>query len=417
VTRVAAVVAAVATVVAVLACVALGAGLLGGLGAGAGVDTSKPARDDRAPPPRRPGARVTVRWSEAVRGWPSQLAADDSGVIAVSGGRFVSSFASGDGSFRWETEVSGPLHPFMEPAVDARSVLVSAGDRFVMLDRADGAIRWEAEAGTDALGDPGDGGEGVALVAPPASGAAGGAVALTAGPHGSLSGRDATTGTLRWSIAAAGTVDGRLEGDAGTGTVVAVWRDATGSTVRALDVGSGAIRWEQTVEAMAGSPAVAGDTVIVAAGDGDYSASVRALGLADGTVRWQAPVPASFEPGLVPGIAGVGRPAGVVGVVDHHGTVSLLELRTGALRWRTETGVPALGGRLLLTSDAVVIRNEGQQLVVLDRSRGGVVDRRTDPEGLPEGIAAVGDRVLVGWRWTQPGRIDALEIEIVPSRP
>ncbi len=402
---------------AVLACGALGAGLLLGLAGGSGVDTSMPGHPDRAARPPRPGARVTVHWSEAVRGWPSQLSADDSGVVVVSGGRFVSSFASGDGSFQWETEVSGPLHPFIEPAVDAHSVLVSAGDRFVMLDRADGAVRWEAEARTDANGDPGDGAGGVALVPRPSVAAAGGAVGVTAGPNGSLSGRDAGTGARLWSIAAAGTVDGRIERDAGTGTVVAVWTDGTASTVRAVDGVSGVIRWEQPVELMAGSPAVAGDTVIIAAGDGDYSASVRAFSLADGSVRWQAPVPASFEPGLVPGVAGAGGPEGVVGVVDHHGTVSLFDSGTGALRWRTETGVPALGGRLLLTAEAVVIRNEGQQLVILDRSRGGVVDRRTDPEGLPEGIAAVGDRVLVGWRWTQPGRIDALEIEIAPSRP
>jgi outer membrane protein assembly factor BamB len=156
--------------------------------------------------------------------------------------------------------------------------------------------------------------------------------------------------------------------------------------------------------------------VIVASGDGDYRADVRAFDLAGGRVRWTTPVPASFEADLVPGVdvdtMTPGGSDGAVGVEDHLGTVSLLDLATGALRWRTDTGAPALGGRVVITEDAVVVRNEGRQLVILDRIRGRVEVRRTDPHGLPEGIVGAGDRVFVGWRWTEPGRIDALEIEI-----
>ncbi|MGZ8764497.1 MAG: outer membrane protein assembly factor BamB family protein [Acidimicrobiia bacterium] len=400
--------------IAVVACIVLGAALVGVVGAGA--DHGAHPRVGRAAAKSVPGdpmraTRVRVEWSEPVRGWPSQLAADGNGVVAVSGGRFVSLFASSDGSRHWETEVPGPLHPFMEPAIDARSVLVSARDRFIALDRSGGAIRWEVPAATGA--ETADGAGGVALV-PSADGKA---VALTAGSGGTLTGRDPATGSAQWSIVHDGVVDAHLAGDPATGCAVAVWRTRAEATVRAIDVITGALRWEHGVEPMVASPVVAGDAVIVAAGDGDYTASIRAMALADGTIRWRTPVPASFEPDQVPGVADATTRAGVVGVQDHLGTVSLFDLRTGTLRWRTETRVPALGGRVVLTTDAVVVRNEGRQLVILDRPGGGIRARRKDPEGLPEGIASVGDRVLVGWRWTQPGRIDALEIEIARSGP
>jgi len=64
-----------------------------------------------------------------------------------------------------------------------------------------------------------------------------------------------------------------------------------------------------------------------------------------------------------------------------------------------------------------VVRDEGRQLVILDRARGQVRMRRTDPVGVPEGIVGVGERVLVAWRWTEPGRIDALEPDLSRSGP
>ncbi len=390
---------AVRTVVRIVSVALLGA-LVVGCGSG------RPS--ERSTEPLPPGrVRVRVDWSQPVTGWPSQLSADRAGVVAVSGGWLVSSFELGNGTRKWETKVGGQLDPFMEPAIDVRSVLVSAGDRFVVLDRADGAIRWEVPTGADA------GAAGVALVP-----THDGTVAVTAVDDGNLVGRDEATGAPIWSIAREGSLDAHLAVAAASETVVAIWRTADAATVRAFDAASGAVRWEQSVGPMAASPAVAGDLVIVAAGDGDYRASVRAFGLADGRPRWTTPVPASFEPDQVPGVdADPATGAGVVGVQDHLGTVSLLDLPTGAVRWQTETGVPALGGRVLLTSEAVVVRTEGQQLVILDRARGGVRARRTDPDGLPEGIASVGDRVLVGWRWTEPGRIDALELDLSHSRP
>ena len=317
----------------------------------------------------------------------------------MSGGHIVGAFAAGDGSRRWDTEVGGALNPFIEPAVDTRSVLVSAGDRFVLLDRANGGVLWEAPAGGDATG--------VALVASGRDAT----VAVTEVGRGELTGRDASTGALRWTVAREGRLDTHPAGDATTATVVAVWQAAGVATVRAIDVASGAPRWEQRVEALAASPVVAGHVVVIAAGDGDYGASVRALRLADGALRWRTPVPGSFEPDQVPGVDTT-RGHAVVGVQDHLGNVSLLDLATGVVRWRVDTRVPALGGRVLLTAQHVVVRNEGQQLVILDRARGRILGRRSDPAGLPEGIDSVGDRVFVGWRRTDPGRIDALEIEI-----
>ncbi len=355
-------------------------------------------------------ARIHRAWSRSVRGWPSQMTADEAGVVVVSGGRFVSALASGDGSRQWEAEAPGWLSPYIEPAIDAHSVLTSAGDRFVSLDRADGRIRWEAPAGLEGAGEA----RGVALVrAFPIGASPGERVAVTASSDGRLVGRDPVTGTPRWKVERPGVLDAHLAGDPTTGLVIAVWGEADTARVRAIDVASGLIRWEQAVEPMVASPVVAGDVVVVAAGDGSYRANARAFGLTDGKVRWTTPVPASFEPDLVPGVDfGRRDTAGVVVLQDHLGTVSLLDLRDGALRWSTKTRVAALGGSVALTDDAVVIRNEGRQLVILDRARGRIKMRRTDPDGVPEAILAVRDRVLVAWRWTEPGRIDALEIDL-----
>ena len=368
-----------------------------------------PHQSERRSPGRSPSRdRVPVAWSEPVRGWPSQLGADRNGVVVVSGGRYVSSFGPRAGTRQWETSVPGHLHPFLEPAISRRSVLVSAGDRFVSLDRADGRIRWEAPTGADV------GAAAVALV--PTRGV--GTVAVTALDDGRLVGRDGVTGAPTWSIAHDGSLDAHLAVDVERGRVVAIWRTAHLATVRVFDAASGVLRWEQGVAPMTASPVVGSGLVIVAAGDGDYRSSVRAFGLADGAPRWTTRVAASFEADQLPGVAAdAATDDGVVAVQDHLGTVSLLDLSTGAVRWRTETRVPSLGGRVVVTPDSVVVRDEGRQLVILDRARGQVRMRRTDPVGVPEGIVGVGERVLVAWRWTEPGRIDALEPDLSRSGP
>jgi outer membrane protein assembly factor BamB len=368
----------------------------GAAAVGAAVETSRaaaPGRSNRTsarPGARRP-TRVRVAWARLTHGPPSQLAADDHGVIVTGSGGVVTALAAGDAAEQWDVRIDRDPTPFYEPAADATTVLVSATDRFVALDRATGLRRWEVPA-DEALA--------VAL-APTIDGSV---VAVTATFAGGLVGRDTRDGRPRWSIAPEGVLDAHLAVVARAGAVASVWRTDDGATVQLLDAATGTTRWRKRVDAFASSPAAVDDVLVVADGDGDYHARVRALGVADGTTRWSTSVPASFESDLVPAVDPV---AGEIAVIDHLGTLSLLDLRTGALRRRIVTDVPVLGGRPVLTSRLVAVRNEGQELVLVDRRTGTVIDRRTDPDSLPEAIVGAGGRVLVAWRGSD--RVEALD--------
>jgi hypothetical protein len=107
------------------------------------------------------------------------------------------------------------------------------------------------------------------------------------------------------------------------------------------------------------------------------------------------PAAAAFEPALVPA---VDVDAGVLAVADRLGTVTLLSLAGGTRRWQRATRRPSTGGAAVLTPDAVVVRDEADELVVLDRRTGAIRARPWKPAALPEALAGDGRRVFVAWR-------------------
>ncbi len=110
--------------------------------------------------------------------------------------------------------------------------------------------------------------------------------------------------------------------------------------------------------------------VLLLMGDCHHHARVEARDLASGAVRWRAPVPASFEEA----IRSAADDRDVV-VVDHFGVVTLLDLETGELRWRHDTGYALLETRMSLTRRRVVFRSFSGDLFVLARADGRVVAR------------------------------------------
>jgi outer membrane protein assembly factor BamB len=146
------------------------------------------------------------------------------------------------------------------------------------------------------------------------------------------------------------------------GTVVVSVTDFGGGDqggLVALDLATGAERWRYVTPNQArNAPAIEGDTVVVALGNGE----VHAVGLADGAVRWThdaAEDLSTYESSMwaAPTIAD-----GAV-FIALQGRMSALELATGEPRWEAEltSSYPWLGTTAAVTvANGVAIANYGR---------------------------------------------------------
>jgi outer membrane protein assembly factor BamB len=278
-----------------------------------------------------------------------------------------------------------------EPALNARTVLVSADDRFVAFERASGRRRWEAPVGEHAGG--------AVLTRAGAD-----PIALVTTERGVTAALDGRTGQARWSVHLPGDVWAAPAADADAGAGAVVWAGPAGETVsrlRVFDLSTGAVRWEVVVEPGATAPVIHEGLVVVGEGNGNFAARVVARDLASAAERWSVPAPASFESGVTPGADG-----GDVAVTDHFGTITLVDARAGKARWQTAIREPILDTRVVLSAHAVVVRTHGGEVVVLDRESGRVL-RRVDPGGFPVGIGAGAGRLIFAVRLARPDRIEA----------
>jgi len=323
-------------------------------------------------------------WTQPVGGWPYSIAADDELAVVVAD--VVTALDAVDGRVRWEADVPGAwLH---RPAISEQTVLVSADDRFVALERTSGTERWTydaAQAGPVALGTEATGAE----------------VALLASENGALGALDADTGRRRWSIQHTGELWGPSVADPEAGVAAAVWSGFDEPRLRVFDLTTGAIEWEVPVDPYVAPPLMIDGAVVVAEGDGNFSGRATAYALTDGEAVWSVPLPASFQTGTQPAADG-----GQVAVVDRLGTVTVLDDQSGTTVWQAELRRPVLHTRVVLTSDAVVVTDEPGEVVILDRADGEIRER-IRPDGYPVGITNAGDRLLVALRLTEPGRVEA----------
>ncbi len=338
---------------------------------------------------RGPRARASraVMWSAPLRAEPWGLATDDTVVVATSDLGDVEAFTPA-GRPLWSTKVDHIVGG--DPALDVQHVFVATEAAIVAFDRTSGRRFWAA-----VLGIP------LRRVA-----FAGGAV-LASSDDGRLLALDPTSGAVRWSVRYDGAVIAPPVADAG-GNVVATWHLSDTPTVRSLDRATGALRWETPTGPYSAAPAVAGRTVVIAEGDGDYHAQVRALDAGSGTQLWASAVDASFESGVTPGVSG----SDVV-VVDHFGMVTLLDLASGRMGWQTPLDRPVLWTRILITDQAVVLTTWARDLVTIDRHTGRVRSavQPGGPGGVPLAIAPLGatrpSGIVVVLRRTDPPRIEA----------
>jgi outer membrane protein assembly factor BamB len=341
----------------------------------------------------RAGANAPGRpsWSHAVHGWPSSIVTDRRGLVVLSGGAAVTDL-DGGGARRWTTRVDGLTGT--DPALSETQVVVAATDRMVALDRGDGSVRWHVDV-------PGTVGA-LVTAEPVGTGPVGArSTVVNSTFDGFLEGRSPADGSVRWRVHRAGEVRARLAlGDRGR-VVVALWSGIDDSTVGAVDVASGRMVWEQRVAPYASAPAVTHGLVVLGAGDDNYRSEVRAFALRGGAPVWAAAVPASFEPGIEPGVAGTD-----VVLVDHLGTATALDVRDGRVRWQRPLERAVLVERPVISDRFVIVTTAAREVVWLDRRSGRII-RRWEPGAVPAATASVRDRFVVALRQTQPGRLEA----------
>jgi outer membrane protein assembly factor BamB len=328
-------------------------------------------------------------WSTEV-GWPFSLGVHGRDVVVTISRNQVVALDGRNGRERWRADLNQVTH--YEPALDRRTVLVSADDRFVALERASGERRWEAPVGEHAAG-----GVLTRVGSEP--------IALVTTERGFVAALDGPTGQVVWSAQLRGDIWAAPAADATAAAGAVLWTGADDETVnrlRVFDLATGAVRWESVVEAGASAPVIHDGLVVLGEGDGNFAARVVGRDLASGAERWSVPAPASFESGVTPGAS-----EGDVVVSDHFGTITLVDVRAGKTRWQTALREPILDTRVLLGARAVVIRTYGGKVVILDRRSGRVV-RRVAPGGFPVGIGASAGRLIFAVRLAHPDRVEAV---------
>jgi len=332
---------------------------------------------------------VESRWVTPVTGWPSSLAADRDGAVVVAGGGEIRALGR-DGSTRWRVDVAGA--GFQPPALDRTTVIVGAAGRVVALERATGATRWEA-----ATPDP-DAPSAVALA---------GGVALAGTETGALVAFDARTGAWRWSVSHPGSIRSAPVFDPSVpDAVAATWHGGDDPRLRSLDLATGAVRWDAPITGSTSAAVAATGLVVVGEGDGHYAARIVARSAGDGREVWSTPAPASFESGIAPGAGG-----GLVAVVDHFGTVTVVDADSGAVRAQTELGEPVLHTTVLVRQGTVALTTHPGNVVVVD-PHSGRVRLRAILGGYPAGIARSGPDLLVALRLRDPGRVEAIPVPV-----
>jgi outer membrane protein assembly factor BamB len=330
-----------------------------------------------------------ARWSTEVD-WPFSLGIDGRDAIVTVSRNRVLALDTATGRERWRADVNQVTH--YAPALDTRTVLVSADDRFIALERSSGARRWEAPVGEHAAG---------AVLTRVGSDP----IALVTTERGLVAVIDSRTGQARWSLQFPGDIWAAPAADATAGAGAVLWAGEEGKTVSRLlvfDLATGAVRWESAVEPGASAPVIHDGLVVVGEGNGNFAARVVARDVATGTERWSLPAPAAFESGVTPGAAGDD-----VVVTDHFGTVTLVDARAGTTRWQTAIRESILDTRIVLGAHAVAVRTYGGKVVVLDRESGRIL-RRIDPRGFPVGIGTSGGRLIFAVRLARPDRVEAV---------
>lgn len=391
--------------VAVVAGVGLTVGVLvtvlgGGSGPGAEPGAFTPRVPRMLPAPNAP----EVEWATPVRGEPMAVTAAGADVVATALGE-VRLLDGASGSTRWRTNVDGVRRA--RPAVSATAVAVTTDTEVVILDRATGRVR--ARARIDGPAAPAIAPSSVPVTAT-ATATAGGELVIVTSESGAIVAVDATTGELRWSAQYGGSVPMAPVVD--RGVVVAAWHSPTSTVVRVFDAGTGLERWRREVGARSGAPLAAAGMVLVQAGSGVTDARAQAFDLLTGAERWSTAVPGYSERLVRPASDGT-----TAYLLDGVGTVTALDLRTGAVRWQQATGASVIDSPLVLAGSSVLFPSFSDALVALDRTTGALrsadvqpgvpIDVTTTPSAPATSAPGTAGHLVLALRLAAPSRVEA----------
>jgi outer membrane protein assembly factor BamB len=336
------------------------------------------------------------RWVAPGPRDPQAIVADDQGVVAI--GRYGEMVAlDRRGRPQWTSTIVGAGEQTADGAALGSDVVILpvTPGRVVAVDRARGDLRWSTAIQNPrrVAIDPED---------PSVIGV------LTAG--GILEGLDLGDGGERWSTQVAfGERAEPVSVGVRSGRVVVAWADVGGSHVQVFDAVTGAEQWSVTSPRFSGTPAVTDAAVVVSENleaDGRHtSARIVRLDLATGARVWAHPVDGPFLPDLR---VAAGRDA--VAVVDVPGTLTLLDLETGAPRWSRRTRLQQFVAAPALVGDVVAMTTYATGLVAVAAADGSAVGNdapgRVQTAVSFEGSAPAGPRLyLLGGRGQGEGEV------------
>jgi len=367
---------------------------LGGVAGG-----ERAARPAAAPRATDRGAaedvRLRPRWRATMASQPRAVVADELGVLAT-GVNEVVAVDLRSGRRLWNAPLRGGVGYL---AADEESVVVATEEAFVVLERRSGERRFEVPTPDE----PGP----VGILRP----RAGPAMLVVTTQQGGVAGLDPATGAAAWSLRPGGELRGIPAIDDTTATLAAVFEGVDTTRLVVVDLRLGRVRWEERVAPWASSPLIDGDRVVLGAGDGRRHATMQAFDLADGTPRWRVRTDASFQADIVPTATG-----GKVYALDQLGTLVALDARRGTRLWRVRLGDAVLGGRPVVVGATVLVTGFSDLLTALSRTDGRVLARwRTS--GLPVGLVAVGETVVLAQRLVAGDHLGAFRVVTPPVAP
>jgi outer membrane protein assembly factor BamB len=247
-----------------------------------------------------------------------------------------------------------------------------------------------------------------------------GDTAYVADRRGKVYAVDVASGALRWNADAGDPVTVPLAAAEGT-VVAAIQGDrTTRARLVAFDAETGEVRWRHEV---AGA-AVFGSAVSIDAGSvfaGFSDQSVRAFALEDGAERWAS---------RVNGLAFVGIPVvadRAVLVVDAAGQLYRFDRDTGERIWDFALNELVVRSSALVIGDHVLVASVHGDLAAIDLAGGRLVWRRGETGPVLRSLTPVGDRVvgvtggaragLVAFEHDPDGRLVSIVSPTEPDAP
>jgi outer membrane protein assembly factor BamB len=292
---------------------------------------------------RRLVAPTLLEWKPREQGGPAVDPTTGTVIVGTRDG-VLRAYGEG-GQLLWDFEAKGPFDA--TPRIDGSTVYAGSSDgRLYALELGSGALRWKYEAGEEVGTTPATG--------------AGLVVAMTL--QDTLVAVDAKTGAWKWHHRRESHEGFSIRGAAGVtihgDVVLGAYSDGT---VAALDLLTGATRWERRVAPKAdfmdvdSTPRVEGGKVFVAA----YSGSVLALDLATGNQLWEAKTPSPLRLLTRRDVVVAVTATQVVGYAA----------KDGEVRWTLPLGGTPGGEPALIGGRGAIPNGKGLMFIDLDRGR------------------------------------------------